>query len=141
MTDEFTICDAPTDADRAAILDTLAAFNARHGYPADPKPVAILIKDEAGQVTGGLWGRTVYGWLYVDYLVVPDSMRGRGLGSKILLAAEQVARDHGCAGSWLTTFSFQAQGFYEKLGYSTFGQLEKSPRDNVRIFLRKIFEP
>ncbi len=137
MTSEFTICDDPTDVERVAILGALAAFNADNGYPGDPKPVALLLKDDGGGVVGGLWGKTVYDWLFVDYLIVPESMRGRDLGSKLLLAAEKIATDRGCVGSWLTTFSFQARGFYEKLGYSVFGQLDKSPRDNVRLFLRK----
>ncbi len=135
---EFTICDEPTEADRLAILHRLAAFNAENGYPGNPQPVALLLKDDAGEVIGGLWGRTVYDWLFVDYLIVPEAMRGRDLGSKLLRAAEGIALERGCVGAWLTTFTFQARGFYEKLGYSVFGELEQSPRDNVRLFLRKM---
>ena len=51
--------------------------------------------------------------------------------------AEKIALDRGCVGSWLTTFPFQARGFYERLGYETFGRLENSPGENIRIFLRK----
>ncbi len=138
MTSEFTICDEPTEADRMAILGPLAAFNAEHGYPGNPKPVALLVKDDAGEVIGGLWGRTVYDWLFVDYLIVPEQLRGRDLGSRLLLAAESIALERKCVGAWLTTFTFQARGFYEKLGYSVFGELEQSPRDNVRLFLRKM---
>ena len=57
-----------------------------------------------------------------------------GIGRAI---AERLAAERGCVGSWLTTFTFQARGFYEKLGYEVFGTLDNSPRDNVRIFLRK----
>lgn len=141
MIGELHICDAPTDAEKSAILGPLAAFNADSGYPADPKPVAILLKDDTGQVVGGLWGKTVYDWLFVEYLIVPESMRGHNLGATLLLDAERIAIGRGCVGSWLTTFSFQAQGFYEKLGYSVFGTLDRSPRENVRIFLRKPLAP
>ncbi len=141
MDTTLTICDAPTDAIREAILAPLSAFNAENGYPADPQPVAITLTDDSGEVVGGLWGKTVYDWLFVDYLVVPASMRGRDLGAKLMANAEKIAVERGCVGSWLTTFTFQAQGFYEKLGYEVFGSLDNSPRENVRIFLRKRLNP
>lgn len=141
MDTAITICDTPSDAIRDAILRPLADFNAQNGYPADPQPVAIALADDSGEIVGGLWGKTVYDWLFVDYLVVPPSMRGRSLGAKLIASAEQLAIERGCVGSWLTTFTFQAQGFYEKLGYKVFGSLDRSPRDNVRIFLRKSLRP
>ncbi len=137
----FTISDTPTDADRDAILAALAAFNAQNGYPADARPVAILLHDGNGHTVGGLWGRTIYGWMYVDYLVVPENMRGAKVGTKLMASAEAIATARGCAGSWLTTFTFQAQGFYEKLGYSVFAKLDNSPGDNVRIFMQKRLQP
>lgn len=139
MNSQLIVCDTPTDADREAILAPLAAFNADNGYPADPSAIAILLHDEAGNTAGGLWGRTVYDWLFVDYLVVPEEARGGNLGTQLMEKAEAIAAERGCIGSWLTTFTFQARGFYEKLGYSVFGTLENSPGANVRIFMRKRF--
>ncbi|MFA5966016.1 MAG: GNAT family N-acetyltransferase [Sphingomonas sp.] len=133
----LTICDAPTDAIRDAILAPLSAFNAEQGYPADPLPIAITLTDDDGKIVGGLWGKTVYDWLFVDYLVVPAAMRDQDMGAKLMATAERVAVERGCVGAWLTTFTFQARGFYEKLGYEIFGALDNSPRDNVRYFLRK----
>ncbi|WP_067733235.1 GNAT family N-acetyltransferase [Novosphingobium naphthalenivorans] len=141
MDTTLTVCDAPTDAIRDAILAPLSQFNAENGYPADPRPVAITVTDKDGAIIGGLWGKTVYDWLFVEYLVVPAALRGRDLGSELLLRAEKIALDRGCVGSWLTTFTFQARGFYEKRGYEVFGALENAPRDNVRIFLRKRLRP
>ncbi len=37
----------------------------------------------------------------------------------------------------LDTFSFQARGFYEALGYEVFGRLEEYPPGHERYFLRK----
>jgi GNAT superfamily N-acetyltransferase len=131
--------EAPTLEEREAVLAPLAAFNTENGYPADTRSVAVLLKDAAGTIVGGLWGRTGYGWMFVEFLAVPDSLRGRGIGARLMEAGEAVARERGCVGAWLTTFSFQARGFYEKLGYSQFGELENSPGENVRLFLRKRF--
>ena len=137
----LTVCDTPTDSIREAILKPLAEFNAENGYPADPQPVAITLTGDDGEVIGGLWGKTVYDWLFVDYLVVPAFLRGQDFGAQLMASAEKIALERGCVGSWLTTFTFQARGFYEKLGYEVFGTLDKSPRNNVRIFLRKCLKP
>ena len=133
----LTICDAPTDAIREKILAPLSAFNAEQGYPAEATPIAITLTDDDGEVVGGLWGKTVYDWLFVDYLVVPAAMRDQDLGTKLMATAERIAIERGCVGSWLTTSAFQARGFYERLGYEVFGALDNSPRENVRHFLRK----
>jgi GNAT superfamily N-acetyltransferase len=139
MSWHIDIPEEPGLAERQAVLGPLGEFNARNGYPSDSRSVAVLVRDDEGAVVGGLWGRTGYGWLFVEFLVVPDSLRGLGLGTRLMEAAEGIARERGCVGAWLTTFPFQARGFYEKLGYSLFGELENSPGDNVRLFLRKRF--
>lgn len=136
MDAKFEICD-PTDAVREAILAPLMGFNAENGFPPDPQSVAITLCSSEGAIVGGLWGKTVYDWLSVEYLVVPEELRGGGFGTRLMAEAEGVALDRGCVGAWLTTFPFQAQGFYEKLGYEVFAALERSPRDNQRIFMRK----
>jgi GNAT superfamily N-acetyltransferase len=136
-----TICiseDGSPD-ERAAILEALSAYNAAMGYPGDMRPVSILLKDESGATVGGLWGKTVYDWMFVEFLIVPEAMRGHEFGTRLMREAEQLAISRGCVGAWLTTFSYQAQPFYEGLGYEVFGSLDQSPRDNVRIFMRKKF--
>jgi len=47
-------------------------------------------------------------------------MRGQGIGERLMPMAEEVAQKKHCTGIWLETFSFQAPGFYQKLGYSEF---------------------
>ena len=129
--------DEPGPEDREAVLSRLRDFNADHGYASDHKPVAVLLRDEAGSTVGGLWGGTGYDWLFVDFLFVPERLRGQDLGLRLMERAEAIARDRGCVGAWLTTFSFQAKGFYEKIGYAEFARLENCPRDNARIMMRK----
>jgi len=139
METTLRVPDEPSAEDREAVLAPLAAFNTEHGYPSDTKPLAVLLTDESGGTVGGLWGRTGYGWLFVEFLAVPDRLRGRDLGRRLMETAERLAAERGCVGAWLTTFGFQARPFYEKLGYEAFGELPHSPRDNVCIFMRKRF--
>jgi GNAT superfamily N-acetyltransferase len=53
--------------------------------------------------------------------------------------AETWSRERGLAGMWLDTFAFQARPFYEKLGFSVFGEIENHPRGSSRFFLQKRF--
>ncbi|HEX8669976.1 MAG TPA: GNAT family N-acetyltransferase [Allosphingosinicella sp.] len=137
MEHRIELVEAPGDAERAAVVAPLTAFNAANGYAPDTRPLAVLLRDGAGEAVGGLWGKTGYGWMFVEFLSVPETLRGRDFGSALMAKAEAEARQRGCAGAWLTTFSFQARAFYEKLGYRVFGELENSPGDNIRIFMRK----
>lgn len=137
MSARIVVVAEPEEQHRLAVLAPLAAFNAENGFPPDSRPIAILLEGEGGAAAGGLWGRTGYGWLFVDLLVVPEPLRGSGIGSELMAAAEAIALERGCVGAWLTTFTFQARGFYEKLGYSVFAELEDSPAGNTRMFLRK----
>jgi GNAT superfamily N-acetyltransferase len=66
-------------------------------------------------------------------------MRGTGIGSGLLTRLEAEARDRGCIGAWVDTFSFQARPFYEKHGYALFGSIEDQPPGHARHFLFKRF--
>jgi GNAT superfamily N-acetyltransferase len=99
-------------------------------------PLAIFVQDES-QIVAGLAGQTYCGWLFVKYLWVSDGLRGRGVGRELMDRAEVRARERGCHSAWLDTFSFQARGFYEKLGYEEFGRLDYPP-DHHRHFMQKL---
>ena len=137
---DVVLTTSPTPAEEKAVLDGLIAFNEKTGGPIGYQPLGILLKDETGTVQGGLIGRVVYGWLFVELLHVPEAARGEGLGTRIMNQAEQFARARGLAGIWLDTYHFQAPEFYRKLGYTVFGTLEGHPRDGRRFFLEKRFE-
>jgi ribosomal protein S18 acetylase RimI-like enzyme len=101
----------------------------------------VLIRDAQGAIAGGLAGTTYWGWLEVDKLWVGEPLRGQGHGRRLLLAAETEAQQRGCTRVFLTTFSFQARGFYEKQGYRVVGQLDDYPPGATFYWLRKDFAP
>jgi GNAT superfamily N-acetyltransferase len=129
--------DTADPAARQAILDGLVAYNDAKTGPNDYHPLAILITDDSGSVIGGLWGRTVYDWLFTELLFVPESLRGQGIGRSLILKAEQEALSRGCHSAWLDTFEFQARGFYERMGYECFGELSDYPVGFSRFFMKK----
>jgi GNAT superfamily N-acetyltransferase len=138
MRPEIIATDAPDPSAREAILKGLTAFNQEWGGPADFRPLALLLRDPGThEIVGGLWGATYWGWLFVELLFVPDGLRGLGVGSELMRRAEEAAARRGCRGAWLDTFSFQARGFYERLGYAVFGAIEGYPTGHSRFFLTK----
>jgi GNAT superfamily N-acetyltransferase len=109
--------------------------------PSTPRLLVIPIHDGAGDVVGGLWAISVFRWLHLEMLFVPAAMRGLGVGSALVGAAETEARSRGCLGIYVDTFSFQAAPFYEKMGFSTFGVLDDCPPGHRRLFLHKRLHP
>ncbi|MBV8049342.1 MAG: GNAT family N-acetyltransferase [Paludibacterium sp.] len=134
---QFDVTDVADDTVREQILSCLKAFNESQAGPSGYRPLAITLKNDAGEIVGGLWGMTSYGWLFVQLLVVPESARGQGVGSELLLMAEREAVARGCRNAWLDTFAFQARGFYEGFGYKLFGELADYPQGYARFFLQK----
>jgi ribosomal protein S18 acetylase RimI-like enzyme len=137
MTYEIVVVDEVKAEHRDMVGGVLQAYNDEVGPVPGYFPVVLLVKGEDGKVAGGLWGRAAYDWIFVEYLVVPKEARGQGIGSKMIGMVEEMARERGLVGVWLDTFSFQALGFYEKLGYERFGEIEDNPRGGARYFLKK----
>ncbi len=124
---------------RAAVVNGLVAFNRSQtpGFSGSFATIGLMLKDAAGQTDGGLTARISFSWMFVELLFVPERLRGQGMGRQLMEKAEDVAREHGCIGIWLDTFTFQAPGFYQKLGYTVFGEIENYPPGSSRFFLHK----
>jgi len=137
----ITLTDSNDPALRNAIVGPLVAYNTDKTGRDDFRPLAAVLSDSGGQTIGGLWGRTAFGWLFVELLFVPESLRGQGLGRELMHRAEAEALTRGCHAAWLDTFQFQARGFYERLGYTCFGELSDYPPGFARYFLRKMLTP
>ena len=135
-----TLEDDPKQEDKDFVRGGLAEFNRGHIAPdifESYKPLCLFVRDHDGVVLGGLLGLTYWGWLVIEFLWLPETLRGQDLGSDLVRMAEEEAIRRGCHSANLDTMSFQAQGFYEKLGYEVFGVLEDFPPGHQKIFLRK----
>ena len=116
MIAKVTLTDAPTPEMRKAIVEPLIEFNhSRIGKPETYRPLAILLSDpESDEIVGGPYGSTAFSTLWVYLLFVPESMRGTGIGRKLMSQSEAEAILRGCHAATLDTFSFQARGFSGK---------------------------
>jgi len=107
------------------ILDGLEDFNMRFfrqkDAPIEVNPFVIYAKDESSKILGGLCGYifdSQFGsWAHVDYAWVDESRRLQGLGTELFKRAEIFARAKNCQTMQLFTWTYQAVGFYEKLGF------------------------
>lgn len=123
------------DIDRVA--SGLRDFNTEFLGPPDLRPLNVFLRDERGEVVGGLLGHSVYGWAYVAKLWVSAEFRGKGFGRELLQAAEREAMARGCTAIHLDTFEYQARPFYERQGYRVFGTLEGFPPGYRQFYLAK----
>lgn len=101
-------------------------------------PLLLSVRDSDLRLVGGLLASTVWNWLSIDALWVNQDLRGQGYGSRLVARAEQVARARGCTHARLDTFDYQAQVFYESLGYSVYAQLEGFPAGHVQLHMMKL---
>lgn len=133
---ELVLTDQPPETLRDLLLKGIGAANLQRLGPNGSRPISILIR-QSGETTGGLLGRTSYRRLTVELLFVPESLRGQGVGERVLRQAEEEARKRDCLGAWLETFSSDAHRFYLRQGYKTFGEIPDYPPGNTRYFLSK----
>jgi GNAT superfamily N-acetyltransferase len=122
--------DRPSWEDREVIYNTRFLRDPAFAY------FGLFVRDDARAIRAGLIGHVYAGWLSVNPLWVHADLRRGGIGRGLMAEAERRAIALGCRSSYLDTFSFQAPGFYAKLGYREFGRIDNPP-DHQRIFLQK----
>lgn len=105
------------------------------------KPIAVFARDDSGTVVGGIAAMVNWGWLSINLVWVDESLRGTGLGHRLLEEIEQLGRQRGCTQAHLDTFSYQARPFYERHGYELFATLDDYPAGHRRFYLRKVLAP
>ncbi len=139
--------DAAPEADLEAIRTALRtanraanpAFYALWDLPANAeRAMHVVAYAPDGAVAGGLIGSTRLEWLDIDILAVRAADRGRGIGRRLMRAAEQEAVRRGCRYAAVDTAEFQAPGFYQRLGYDVAGRFEdRDGRGNAKVFFTR----
>lgn len=115
----------------------LTAFNTAVTGAGDYGSLSIRVTDGAGELVGGLTAWTWGGLCGISMLWVHEDRRKEGWGSKILLAAEEEARKRGCDRVAVSSFTFQAPGFYQRHGYVETGRTLGIPGGNEDVHMFK----
>jgi len=101
--------------------------------------IRLVVKDQE-KVVGGLLAWMPLMNMTIEHIWLDEGYRGLGYGSKLMLEAEKIAQEHGCIACLTYSFSFQAPGFFQKLGYETFGIDDGYPDPIEEHYLIKKFE-
>ena len=135
----LTVSDTQDAAAEAAIVGGLRTFNhAMLGTPSDIRPLQVVVRDPTTKAPiGGVLGHTLRGLLFVDFVFLPDTLRGTGLAARILGMAEDEAKRRGCSAAVLYTLNPKSEKFYARVGYRAFGTVAVAPPGSPRTYMSK----
>lgn len=119
------------------LVERIYEFNSKVTGYFDGMLLGARVQNSDGEMIAGLTGYTWGGCAKISHLWVSESQRRRGLGAALLHAAEAEALRRGCAQVVLSTHSFQAPGFYERMGYQSRYAVEGRPRGYSNILFVK----
>jgi GNAT superfamily N-acetyltransferase len=102
--------------------------------------LAIFVRD-GGKIVAGIAGWTWGDCCELQSLWVHPDLRGHGLATRLLMAAEAEAAARGCSQTVHFTYGFQAQALYEQNGYDVMGRVDDFPSGTDTFWYRKRLRP
>ena len=137
---DFHVEERPDSAD-IEFLETEIRREARNTTGlGDEVDLAIFVRD-SGKVIAGISGWTWGDCCELQSLWVDPSLRGKGLATRLIAAAEAEAAARGCRQTVHFTYSFQARALYERNGYELVGLVEDFPSGTDALWFRKRLQP
>ena len=127
----------PSAEDLEFLQDQIDRYNIRVTGFDDFQRLAVFVRDEQGQITAGISGYSWGGMCEIEYVWIQESQRRQGIGTQLLQAAEEEAARRGCHVIILDSYTFQAPGFYQKMGYTTVGIYDGCPIPYRRHYFEK----
>jgi GNAT superfamily N-acetyltransferase len=137
----LVVVDAPSLDAANALEERIYEYNVAATGIDDGRYLTIVLKHDDGTMYAGLHGTTWAGICEIKTLWISEGERGKGLGSRLLTAAEEEARRRGCRVIHLESFTFQAPEFYARHGFEPFARLEDLPAGHANVFLIKRLGP
>ncbi len=117
--------DSPDPADLALLEEHVAAAAVAAAGVGAEQEFGIFLRDDDGRVLAGISGIVWVGTASCQAMRVDESLRGRGLAARALVAgAEHEARRRGCALVVFHAYDLLPPGLYERLGYETVGVIK-----------------
>nr|WP_227464709.1 GNAT family N-acetyltransferase [Nocardioides lijunqiniae] len=100
--------------------------------------MTVQVLDAQGELAAGVSGWTWGVAAGIGLTWVREESRRDGLGARLLEEFEAEARARGCTHVFVTSFTFQAPGFYERHGYRELFRWEDLPAPGAAdVHLRK----
>ena len=134
---EFRITDEVDDAAVAELRERVISYNlAATGLP-NGRSMGCVVRDADRQLIAGVDGFSWGGYVKIEWLWVRDDRRRHGLGTQLVRAIEAEAVKRDCVVVRVDSHTFQAPGFYEKLGYERIGFAAGTPIGHGEVFFLK----
>lgn len=96
-------------------------------FPTDKIDLQYVVLD-GYKFIGGIYGHVQYEYLFINMLFVNKNYRGNRIASKLMHLIEDEARRRNVVNVYVTTFEFQALGFYQKHGFKVVMTIEDFPK-------------
>lgn len=137
----ISINGEPNPEDKKVLVEGLLVHHASQGHPRKSENFSILLKDEDSKVFGGVIVTFLWNSMEINALWVDETVRKQGWASKLMQEVENEAVKRGCTIAYTNTFSWQASGLYEKLGYKLFGKLYDFPQgSSLSYYYKKLIK-
>ena len=127
----------PKPDDVRALEEHLYDFNVLATGIRDGAFVTSFLRDDPGEVIGGIHGWTWGETCYVRYLFIPEALCQQGHGARLMRVVEAEAKARGCRQMLLETHDFQAPDFYRRLGFEIAGCVDGYPRGHQFLTMVK----
>lgn len=127
----------PRHASHDELSEALRDYNTHAWGEPHYTSIGYFLRDSSGELEAGLTARFRWGWLFVEMLWVAAHLRGQGVGSRLLAAAEAFALERGGVAIHLDAGDPPALRFYAKHGFEVVGRMEGFPPGGAQHFLRK----
>jgi GNAT superfamily N-acetyltransferase len=141
---DVVVEDDPDPAVTTWLEERVTAAVARATGHDDERPLAVVARDDAGTVVGGVSGWTWGATCELQHLWVEEAHRGAGLGRTLLDTAEAEAARRGCRQVVLFTHAAQAGpdgARYLRRGYELAGRVDDYPAGDAALWFRKPLPP
>jgi GNAT superfamily N-acetyltransferase len=136
----LTVEDRPDPADVAVLEARVSEETARVTGHSGETQLAIFVRDGDGAILAGIYGWTWGGCCELQHLWVDVALRGQGLATQLLDAAEAEAASRGCRQVVLFTHAANAGKMgdrYTRRGYELVGRVDDYPLGDAALWFRK----
>lgn len=97
----------------------------------------VFVSDKSEEIIGGIRATCFWNTLHIELFWLSEKCRGKGIGKKLIDAAEGFAKENTCDKAFVETTSWQAKPFYEKMGYHLMATLNGRPKGHASHYLTK----
>jgi GNAT superfamily N-acetyltransferase len=139
-TTQPTYGETPIEEEASFVHQKLEEYNrtqTKGEYDEPGIEIGLVLKGPEGTVVGGVTAITMFRVMHLEALWVAKGYREQGHGSRLVLQAERIGYEKGCIAVQTQSFSFQAPGFYQKIGYHVLGIYDGYPGGITEYTLMK----